>query len=651
MATTIVNNIFLVNAPAGSGKTTKIKSMITSNRIKHPHNNILCITYTKRAAEELKKDLESDYIHISTIHSFLHHFLKIYFQKKEIIELYFEVYSDQIQKSILNEEEKDNITRRNKKYVEKYDGLSLNLIKSSVERIYYSETSYNHLYYGGLSHDNLLAFSEKIFKKFPKVKKRLTQKYQEIFIDEYQDSASSVLKMFYDAVIESSSKLYFLGDKMQQIYSSYDGTFEEEFKTLNHSINLDTNHRSIPDIVKLLNNIYNDEKYKQKHSEKNTLIRPNHAPRVIITSDVESRLKKEHENYSDALLLYLLNQQRFDSIGAGQLFSHTKRLKKYSNNNQPSAVDVMTDNTNGNTDHLYKLLFMIEEILTYYTDTNLGRIINHLRNNKNIFNEEKCIITNRSNINELNVSLNKLLIEYQKDVKIKEFLEVIKEDTLFNASYIDEIDQEYVNVLDVKLEQFRTLKVYLDNPRVSTQHGVKGESHDSVFFVVADSTRHSPFVYMHKFLELWTKVDLTLESMESFYYEYIKWIDETVVKIGCKASDINSGILKENKEYLSERINALCAHFKENPIFLNLCIDDYNKYLERALVGNIKKCFNKNKVYAVLSAFRLFYVGCSRARKNLTIFIERSNIEFFYDEITTKMKNIGFDVDDETMIS
>ena len=55
MATKIVDNIFLVNAPAGSGKTTKIKSMIVNHKIKHPFDNILCITYTTRAAEELKK--------------------------------------------------------------------------------------------------------------------------------------------------------------------------------------------------------------------------------------------------------------------------------------------------------------------------------------------------------------------------------------------------------------------------------------------------------------------------------------------------------------------------------------------------------------------------------------------------------------------
>lgn len=650
MVTEIVNNIFLVNAPAGSGKTTKIKSMITNSKIEHPENNILCITYTKRAAEELKKDIESQDIQISTIHSFIHQFLKIYFRNKKIIDLYFEIYNDQINQSILNEGKKENISRRNQRYIDSYGGLSLDLVKTNLNQIYYNETSYNHLYYGGLSHNDLLTFSMIIFNKFPKIKKRLTQKYQEIFIDEYQDTASSVLKVFYEAVINSNSTLYLLGDKMQQIYNSFDGIFEEEFKTLNRSINLETNYRSIPDIVNLLNNIYNNKNYEQKFTEENKLIEPNHAPRILITHDIESSVKKEQERYSNALLLYLLNQQRFDSIGAGELFSNTKRLKKYSNNNQPTAVDIMTDNSNGNTDPLFKLLFMTEEILTYYADSNLGEIINLIRSNEKIFNVKKCIITNQSDINELNESLKKLLTQYQIDRNIKEFLEAIKENSLFNTNYVDEIDQEYINVLEVNIKQFRTLKVYLDNPRVSTQHGVKGESHDSVFFIAADSKIHAPFVYMYSFFELWTKVDLTLESLESFYNEYVTWVDETIEEIGCKPSEINNRILIEKKEYLNERIKELCTHFKENPIFLYLCNADYNNYLDKNLVGNIKKCFNKNKVSAVLSAFKLFYVGCSRARKNLTIFVERPKIESFYDDITVKFKEIGFEVEDDTLV-
>ncbi|MDY0395588.1 UvrD-helicase domain-containing protein [Virgibacillus halophilus] len=151
---------------------------------------------------------------------------------------------------------------------------------------------------GGLSHDSLILFAEKVFERFPKIKMRLTQRYQLIFIDEYQDSAPSVLKMFYKAVLNTRSSLYFLGDKMQQIYKNYDGSFEEELKTLNTDIKLDTNHRSIPDIVYILNNIYNDQQFKQIPSDRNGVSKPDHPPRVVMCDNIHERLKKGANNLS-----------------------------------------------------------------------------------------------------------------------------------------------------------------------------------------------------------------------------------------------------------------------------------------------------------------------------------------------------------------
>lgn len=60
MANEIEKNIYLVNAPAGSGKTTKIKKMIVEHTISSPRDNILCITYTNRAVDELKKGITNN---------------------------------------------------------------------------------------------------------------------------------------------------------------------------------------------------------------------------------------------------------------------------------------------------------------------------------------------------------------------------------------------------------------------------------------------------------------------------------------------------------------------------------------------------------------------------------------------------------------
>lgn len=89
-----VNNCFLVNAPAGSGKTTYIKAMVSKLTLENPKDNILCITYTNRAADELSGDMKSEHSFVGTIHSFLHSFMKRYFAHSDILSLYFEQYGD-----------------------------------------------------------------------------------------------------------------------------------------------------------------------------------------------------------------------------------------------------------------------------------------------------------------------------------------------------------------------------------------------------------------------------------------------------------------------------------------------------------------------------------------------------------------------------
>ena len=69
MANEIKENIFLVNAPAGSGKTTEIRRRVEEHLQTYREDNILCITYTNRAAEELGKDIDSERVFFGTIHS------------------------------------------------------------------------------------------------------------------------------------------------------------------------------------------------------------------------------------------------------------------------------------------------------------------------------------------------------------------------------------------------------------------------------------------------------------------------------------------------------------------------------------------------------------------------------------------------------
>lgn len=649
MADAVIENIYLVNAPAGSGKTTRIKSMIVDHLIEKPNDNILCITYTNRATDELRKGLTTDKVYFGTIHCFLHSFIGIYFSHKQIIELYFETYGKAIQDRIANAASDEHITKSNEKYIEKYGALTYEAVQQNIKAISYNETQFNSLYYGGLSHEDLISFSKLIFDKFPVIQKRLTQRYQTIFIDEYQDSSASVLKMFYGAVRGTSTRLYFLGDKMQQIYKNYDGSFEEELPTLNKSIVLNINYRSIPKIIYILNNLYNNSSYKQNPVEGKTYPEPDHAPRVIISDDIANMLESEKVKFSKVLELYLLNQKRFDAIGSGNLYRQINRMDKYSFVNKYSAVDVLTDNSNENADILMNLLFSVDQITHFYEAGNLGGIIQLLRKSPKLFAKETVTVTRHDDKERMSGLLKTIIDKYNnvgQQYTISEVVDSLKGTGLARFEYIDAITEggEYSGVLSVKICEFRAIAEYLRIPNVSTQHGVKGESHDTVFFIAEDSNTQ-PIVHMYSFFKLWSSINISLNSFETFYYEYLKWINETTKYLGFKLSAINSQLHAQHEQYLKTRILELIKNFKDNPIFNNLCKQPYDKYLLNPNVTNAKGCFKESQAYGALCAYRLFYVGCSRARRNLTVFIDKNKINSYSDDLVKKFISTGFVVE------
>lgn len=85
----IINNMILLNAPAGSGKTTYIENHVISLIEQYPNRKILCITYTNRAKDELEGRVKNKNVTIETIHAFLPSFIFLYKSNKQVIDLYF----------------------------------------------------------------------------------------------------------------------------------------------------------------------------------------------------------------------------------------------------------------------------------------------------------------------------------------------------------------------------------------------------------------------------------------------------------------------------------------------------------------------------------------------------------------------------------
>ena len=646
MADAIVENLFLVNAPAGSGKTTWIRKNVRKYLLQNPNDNVLCITYTNRAAEELGKDVDSNRVYFGTIHSFINDFIGSFFSHESILELYWEVYKNQIVERIENVSQNGNWAESNMRYIEKYGGLTPEIVRSNITMISYNQAPFNSLYRGALGHDDLISFTRLAVERFPVIKKKISDKYQVVFIDEYQDTATDVLQIFYSSMIGKKSKLYLLGDKMQQIYRNYNGEFETYFNIFNKSINLLVNYRTTPKIVSILNKIYNDECYKQTAYEKNKDENMDFLPEVRIVTDIEKNVSELMEQYKDSLILYLSNKSRFYNIGVGELYDAYSGMEKYSFGKKYNAVDVLTKEEIRENDALLSFLFTVNIIVDYFTKEFYGEVFRIIRKAGTYFNYEKFIIRKHIDKHLVKDKLDDIVALYNElSTTVDDFLSLCVEKKYireeFYSAVVEENDYQLVKI--VKVQEVKVLADYMSDPKISTQHGVKGESHDTVVFV-ADNSRSNPVVHMSKFFEMWSNIDITLSEFDAFYYIYSQMLNQIENKIGMKCSQLKADTYISVASIIDEELQAFTKKNETNPYYIQLLKVKMDKYFGKKNVTNVKECLKEGTVYGPLCAYRLFYVGCSRAKRNLVIMINKKDIEGFEDKLRNKLMITGFNV-------
>lgn len=646
MADAIVENLFLVNAPAGSGKTTWIRKNVRKYLLQNPNDNVLCITYTNRAAEELGKDVDSNRVYFGTIHSFINDFIGSFFSHESILELYWEVYKNQIVERIENISQNGNWAESNMRYIEKYGGLTPEIVRSNITMISYNQAPFNSLYRGALGHDDLISFTRLAVERFPVIKKKISDKYQVVFIDEYQDAATDVLQIFYSSMIGKKSKLYLLGDKMQQIYRNYNGEFETYFNIFNKSINLSVNYRTTPKIVSILNKIYNDECYKQTAYEKNKDENMDFLPEVRIVTDIEKNVSELMEQYKDSLILYLSNKSRFYNIGVGELYDAYSGMEKYSFGKKYNAVDVLTKEEIRENDALLSFLFTVNIIVDYFTKEFYGEVFRIIRKAGTYFNCEKFIIRKHIDKHLVKDKLDDIVALYNElSTTVDDFLSLCAEKKYIREEFYSAVVEEndYQLVKNVKVQEVKVLADYMSDPKISTQHGVKGESHDTVVFV-ADNSRSNPVVHMSKFFEMWCNIDITLSEFDAFYYIYSQMLNQIENKIGMKCSQLKADTYISVASIIDEELQAFTKKNETNPYYIQLLKVKMDKYFGKKNVTNVKECLKEGTVYGPLCAYRLFYVGCSRAKRNLVIMINKKDIEGFEDKLRNKLMTTGFNV-------
>ena len=122
---------------------------------------------------------------------------------------------------------------------------------------------------------------------------------------------------------------------------------------------------------------------------------------------------------------------------------------------------------------------------------------------------------------------------------------------------------------------------------------------------------------------------------------------EVEAKLGMKISDLTAETHNKNeanKKLLAEYSNQVLNTYRDNKLFEALLKDDFTAYFAKSTVSNAKNIFKLSKIEGILTAYKLFYVGCSRARKNLVVVVDENKINKFKDIFVDKLTAIGFDV-------
>ncbi|EOB2764465.1 UvrD-helicase domain-containing protein [Enterococcus hirae] len=238
---------FILTGGAGSGKTYSLISLIEQIGLIYPQKSMACITYTNNAVGEIRSRITNDKLWVSTIHEFIWNMICRF--QKEIKETLVELINDS------SDERK--MFKKPREFGET-DEIDVNYFKRN--KIIYDEYyNLNPDKESKISHDHILVLAERMFKKYRKLSDILKDSFNYIFVDEYQDTSPLIKEILLTHVRNNSKKDFvvgFFGDSMQAIYDTGVGSIEDESV---RRISKVQNRRNPQTVITLANKLRIDE--------------------------------------------------------------------------------------------------------------------------------------------------------------------------------------------------------------------------------------------------------------------------------------------------------------------------------------------------------------------------------------------------------
>lgn len=282
--------VVLVTAGAGSGKTrllTHRVCFLVQEKGVSPFN-ILAITFTNKATNEMKTRLESMNCHgvwVSTFHSLC---VRILRENIDALQGYTKNFSiiaendkdkiikDLLKKNNLDDEDKNRVCAhleniKNKGLdIDEYfaalrevDKKNKNLVV--FERICFAYEEFLHQN-NALDFDDLLNKTLFLFRNYPNILQKYAERFKYILVDEFQDTNLVQYKLI-KLLCSVHKNLFVVGDEDQCIYSWRGADFHNIFNLKNDFedvkiFKLERNYRSTKNILTLANNVISNNKQR-----------------------------------------------------------------------------------------------------------------------------------------------------------------------------------------------------------------------------------------------------------------------------------------------------------------------------------------------------------------------------------------------------
>lgn len=336
----------LILAGAGSGKTRVLTHRIAYLIEEKGVNpwNILAITFTNKAAEEMRQRVDSlvgigaESIWVSTFHSMCVRILRRYIDRLGY-DNRFTIYDTDDQKTLMKEvcRKTDIDTKRFKERMllsvisstknemilpEEFElnagGDFVQLKIAKVYKEYEAQMRANN----ALDFDDLLVKTVQLLETQPDVRENYQERFRYIMVDEYQDT-NTVQFRLVSLLAGKYRNLCVVGDDDQSIYKFRGANirnildFEKEFSDAK-VIKLEQNYRSVGNVLEVANSVIRNNKGRKEKTlwtdnEKGEKIRLRQFDTAydeaqFIAEDIKDETE-QGANYSDHAVLYRTNAQ------------------------------------------------------------------------------------------------------------------------------------------------------------------------------------------------------------------------------------------------------------------------------------------------------------------------------------------------------